>query len=121
MKALSAFLIVSVISLFSLANTPLLFGTAGRVAGQRHTTEATSINLAIDRNPDHYCRRPNASCVQLGCFYDHCDFDSDIEKITRACRGVWDDGCIRAICNQKGDCSFITKFIKYAELCGQGN
>jgi hypothetical protein len=94
MKSVLAFLFASAFYVTSLANTPLL------------------------SNPN-YCRHPNTSCVQLGCFYDHCDFDSDIEKVTEACRGVYDDGCIRTLCNHKGDCSFVSKFIKYAGLCRQ--
>jgi hypothetical protein len=97
MKSMLAFLFVSAFHVTSLANTPLLLNST---------------------NPGN-CRYPNTSCVQLGCFYDHCDFDSDIEKVTQACRGVWDDGCIRTLCNHRGDCSFISKFIKYADLCRQ--
>lgn len=59
----------------------------------------------------------NGDCVQLGCFYGHCEFDSDIEAITKACKLVRDGSCIRTICNQRDDCSMLSRFVKYANWC----
>ncbi|MBS1969986.1 MAG: hypothetical protein JSU04_06740 [Bdellovibrionales bacterium] len=86
--------------------------------------------LAIFAEPG-FARRPqpsptprwgvNGDCVQLGCFYGHCDFDSDIQAITKACEFVRDGTCVRTLCNQKDDCSMLSRFVKYANWCAGRN